>query len=59
MTSGVAGRYLLEGADAGMVSVVFCAGSSVMVAKSFVMLVLATLLGPALGVGLFVLLHTM
>ncbi len=28
-----------------------------MVAKSFVMMVLATLLGPALGVGLFVLLH--
>lgn len=28
-----------------------------MVAKSFVMMVLATLLGPALGLGLFVLLH--
>ena len=28
-----------------------------MVAKSFMMLVLATLLGPAVGVGLFVLLH--
>ena len=30
----------------------------IMVAKSFVMLVLATVLGPAVGVGLFVLLHT-
>jgi hypothetical protein len=30
-----------------------------MVAKSFVMLVLATLMGPAVGVGLFVLLHTL
>jgi hypothetical protein len=30
-----------------------------MVAKSFVMVVLATLLGPAIGVGLFVLLHTL
>jgi hypothetical protein len=29
-----------------------------MVAKSFMMLVLATLAGPAVGVGLFVLLHT-
>jgi hypothetical protein len=29
-----------------------------MVAKSFMMLVLATLLGPAVGVGLFVLLNT-
>jgi hypothetical protein len=28
-----------------------------MAGKSFVMLVLATLLGPAVGVGLFVLLH--
>jgi hypothetical protein len=28
-----------------------------MVAKSFVMMVLATMLGPAVGVGLFVLLH--
>jgi hypothetical protein len=31
---------------------------SVMVAKSFMMLVVATVLGPAVGVGLFVLLHT-
>jgi hypothetical protein len=30
-----------------------------MVAKSFVMMVLATLLGPAVGVGLFMLLHSM
>jgi hypothetical protein len=30
-----------------------------MVAKSFVMMVLATLLGPALGIGLFVLLNSM
>jgi hypothetical protein len=30
-----------------------------MIAKSFVMLVLATMLGPAIGVGLFVLLHTL
>jgi hypothetical protein len=30
-----------------------------MLAKSFVMLVLATMLGPAVGVGLFVLLHTL
>jgi hypothetical protein len=30
-----------------------------MVAKSFVMMVLATLLGPALGIGLFVILHSM
>jgi hypothetical protein len=29
-----------------------------MVAKSFMMLVVATVLGPAVGVGLFVLLHT-
>jgi hypothetical protein len=36
----------------------FGAGSRIMVAKSFVMLVLATVLGPAVGVGLFVLLHT-
>ena len=32
-------------------------GDCGMVAKSFMMLVLATLLGPAVGVGLFVLLH--
>jgi hypothetical protein len=36
----------------------FVRGERVMVAKSFVMLVLATLLGPAVGVGLFVLLNT-
>jgi len=30
-----------------------------MAAKSFVMVVLATLLGPAVGVGLFMLLHTL
>jgi len=30
-----------------------------MIAKSFVMMVLATLLGPALGIGLFILLQTM
>jgi hypothetical protein len=30
-----------------------------MVAKSFVMLVAATVLGPAVGVGLFMLLHTL
>ena len=59
MASGVGGKYLLEGADTETASVAFCAGSGVMVAKSFVMLVLATLLGPALGVGLFVLLHTL
>jgi hypothetical protein len=34
-------------------------GCGVMVAKSFVMMVLATLLGPALGIGLFVLLNSM
>jgi hypothetical protein len=32
-------------------------GDRGMVAKSFMMLVLVTLLGPAVGVGLFVLLH--
>jgi hypothetical protein len=30
-----------------------------MIAKSFVMLVLATMAGPAVGIGLFVLLNTM
>ena len=34
-------------------------GDRIMFAKSFVMLVLATVLGPAVGVGLFVLLHTL
>jgi hypothetical protein len=33
------------------------AGVLVMVAKPFVMMVLATLLGPALGIGLFVLIQ--
>ena len=47
----------LRGCQAAQLSGV-CAGC-VMVAKSFVMVVLATLLGPAIGVGLFVLLHTM
>ncbi len=47
----------LRGCQAAQLSGV-CAGC-VMVAKSFVMVVLATLLGPAIGVGLFVLLHTL
>ena len=34
----------------------FVAGC-VMIAKSFVMLVLATMAGPAIGLGLFILLH--
>jgi hypothetical protein len=32
-------------------------GSCVMVGKSFLMMVLATMMGPALGVGLFILLN--
>ena len=36
-----------------------CLRGRVMVAKSFVMMVLATLLGPAVGIGLFVLMHAM
>ena len=47
----------LRGCQAAQLSGV-CAGC-VMVAKSFVMVVLATLLGPAIGVGLFVLSHVM
>ncbi len=31
----------------------------VMVAKSFVMMVLATLLGPAVGIGLFIIMNAM
>ena len=38
---------------------VVCGVSCVMIGKSFLMLVVATLLGPAVGVGLFVLLNTM
>ena len=34
------------------------AGVSVMVAKPFIMMVVATLLGPALGIGLFVLMQS-
>ena len=34
-----------------------CAGYSVMAAKSFVMMLLATLVGPAIGVGVFVLMN--
>lgn len=33
-------------------------GSTVMVAKPFIMMVVATLLGPALGIGLFVLMQS-
>ena len=47
------------GDGAGLGCSVVMRGSSVMVAKSFVMVVLATLLGPAVGVGIFVLLHTL
>ncbi|AHB49799.1 hypothetical protein W911_00565 [Hyphomicrobium nitrativorans NL23] len=36
-----------------------CGVCRVMLGKSFLMLVVATLLGPAVGVGLFVLLNTM
>lgn len=47
------------GDGAGCGCSVVMRGLSVMVAKSFVMVVLATLLGPAVGVGIFVLLHTL
>lgn len=40
-----------------MSTVAFWLRGCVMVAKSFVMMVLAILAGPAIGIGIFVLLH--